>query len=79
MNLTVDFTLPDPSRNQLGVLGAEIEDENLVKLPALPTAGSTGLPGNDLLFEIVSLPACRQAGTPAHRAGSRDTLRQRRK
>ncbi len=48
MNLAVDFTLPDPSRNQLGILGAEIEDENLVKLPALPTAGSAGLPGNDL-------------------------------
>ena len=75
MNLTVDFTLPDPSRNQLGVLGAEIEDENLVKLPALPTAGSAGLPGNDLFFDIVPLPACRQAGTPPTVRGLRGTLR----
>jgi len=38
-------------------------------------AHSAALPGNDLLFGIVPLPACRQAGTPPIRQGLRGTLR----
>jgi len=40
-------------------------------------ARSAGLPGNDLLFDTVPLPACRQAGTPRRGRGLRRTLRSR--
>jgi len=33
-----------------------------------------GLPGNDLLFNIVPLPACRQAGTPSSTLRSKKLL-----